>query len=150
MKLPVILPLLAVAALLSGCATTTTVEQRKQERYGAYSQLSPEDRALLDGGRIRVGLGMDAVYIAWGKPSQVASSEGSQGAVTTWFYHGTYLQEYHYWSHGPGYYCGPYGRPYYYPPTLRYDYYPRHYVRATVNFTNGLVRDWQTLPGPAR
>jgi hypothetical protein len=32
---------------------------------------------------------MDAVYIAWGKPSQVLQGESSQGSTITWLYTGT-------------------------------------------------------------
>ncbi|HEY2951783.1 MAG TPA: hypothetical protein VGK40_04320, partial [Verrucomicrobiae bacterium] len=73
---------LLAAALLTGCATST-VETRKQERYGAYSALPDESRRLVDQGKIKVGLNEDAVYLAWGKPSQILSGESTKGATTT-------------------------------------------------------------------
>lgn len=138
-----ILVLLAPLILFCGCATST-VDKRKQERYGAYSQLSPEARSLVDQGKIKVGMSMDAVYIALGKPSQILSGESSGGSTTTWLYHGTYLESHRYWS----YRSVHYGSRCYAEPRLEYDYYPRSYVRAEVVFENGLVKEWRSLPQP--
>lgn len=137
------LPLAAL--LLGGCATTGTVESRKQERYNAYAELTPEHKSTVDLGQIKVGMNMDAVYIAWGKPSQILAGESSQGSTLTWLYYGTYYEWHHYWSYHS--YCyGPYG--YYGAPYFGYDYYPRSYIRAEVHFQQGLVREWRSLPAP--
>lgn len=131
--------------LLAGCATST-IESRKQERYGAYSELTSEQRAAVDAGRIGVGMPMDAVYIAWGKPQQVVSGEGPAGAFTSWLYHGTFLHGVTYWAYQPYY-----GRRYHhYGPTLRQDYVPVDYVSGEVVFDKGLVKQWRTLPAPSR
>jgi hypothetical protein len=137
--------LAALLAFSAGCASTrNTIDKRKQERAGVYAGLSNEYRALVDAGKIKVGMPMDAVYIAWGKPSQVVGGENAQGAQTTWIYEGTQLQEYRYWS------SGPYGgrRRYYSSPTLESDYFPASYVQAQVTFQDGLVKAWQTYPAP--
>ena len=131
------------ALLLAGCATSN-IESRKKERYNAYSELTAEQRAAVDSGQIKVGMTMDAVYIAWGKPSEIVTGESAQGATTTWLYHGTQLQEVTYWGYHPwynGYYF--YGGPY-----LAHDYYPRTYVAAEVVFENGVVKEWRSLPQP--
>ncbi len=136
--------LLLTALLLTGCATTSTVEKRKQERYAVYTALSPEFRAAVDQGQIKVGMPMDAVYIAWGKPAQVLQSASEQGSTTTWVYHGTQYQEYNYWTYhtygGRGRYWGQ--------PYLGTDYYPSQYISAEVIFENGVVKAWRTLPAP--
>jgi len=136
------------SVLLSGCATST-IETRKQERYGSYSELPAEQKAAVDSGRIKVGMNMDAVYIAWGKPAEVLHSESSAGTLVTWLYRGSYLQPYRYWTHhcyyGGGYY---YGRGYYGAPYLAYDYYPQSYVSAEVIFADSVVREWRSLPTP--
>jgi hypothetical protein len=143
MKPKAVMLLLLASLLLGGCAST--IESRRKERTSAYASLDPEFRALVDQGRIKVGMPMDAVYIAWGKPSQIIQSESSGGQTVTWLYHGTYLQEYRYWSYSPWAYHGYY--PYYYSsPMLDYDYIPHHYVRAEVTFEDGLVKQWRTLP----
>src|SRR5881394_1186861 len=89
--------LLVLLVVLSGCATAPKLEKRREERSAAYSSLSPEFRALVDQGRIKVGMPMDAVYIAWGKPSQVVSGESTEGPVVTWLYHETYYEYYPYY-----------------------------------------------------
>ena len=129
--------------LWSGCATST-VESRRQERSLGYSSLSPELRALVDQGRIKVGMTMDAVYVAWGKPSQILTGESSKGSTTTWLYHGSQLEEHRYWSYrgvraGDRWYSQPY---------LEHEYYPRSYVRAEIVFEEGLVKEWRSLPEP--
>ncbi len=129
--------------LLTGCATST-IETRKQERQAAYAALAPDQKAAVDAAQIKVGMSMDAVYLAWGKPSQVLTGESSNGPTVTWLYQGTYLQEYRYWSYHPYYY----GRGFYGSPYLDYDYYPRSYIKAEVIFENGKVKEWRSLPRP--
>jgi hypothetical protein len=77
---------------LCGCATST-IQSRKQERSAAYTSLSLEFRDAVDKGEIRIGMGMDAVYVAWGKPSQVMTGEAEGGPTTTWIYYGTQIAE---------------------------------------------------------
>ena len=137
---------LAMAALIvCGCATpAATLEKRKQEKYGVYSELSPELRARVDQGQIAIGMPMDAVYITWGRPSSITGGESAQGALTTWFYYGNYLQEYRYWAHHgwSGYHRHFIG------PTLETGYAPRSYLQGQVTFQNGVVREWQVFPPP--
>ncbi|MBM3844969.1 MAG: hypothetical protein FJ405_01615 [Verrucomicrobia bacterium] len=129
--------------LLAGCATST-VEKRKTEKYGAYSSLTPEQRELVDQGRIKVGMSMDAVYIALGKPDEVVQQENQSGSSIHWLYNGSNLREYRYWTYrnvraGDRYYSEPY---------LAQDYYLQPYVKAEVTFQNGIVSQWRTLPSP--
>src|SRR5687768_1646095 len=143
MKAKAVMLCLLASLLLCSCASTA--ESRRKEKLSAYSSLDSEFQTLVDQGRIKVGMPMDAVYIAWGKPSQTIHSESSSGQTVTWLYHGTYLQEYRYWSYRPWSYHGYY--PYYYSaPYLDFDYIPHHYVRAEVMFEDGLVKQWRTLP----
>ena len=73
---------LFVCLLLTGCASTATVESRKKERATGYSALTPEFKSLVDTGQIRKGMTEDAVYIAWGKPAQILQQENAQGPAT--------------------------------------------------------------------
>ena len=123
--------LLLAGLVLAGCATSTVLT-RKQERYAAYEALTPEMRSLVDQGQIKIGMTMDAVYIAWGPPGQVLQGENEAGKTTTWVYYGGYVQEARYWGYR----------------RLHYDYYPGSYVRAQVVFVNGLVKSWQTFAEP--
>lgn len=120
--------------VLAGCATSNNIASRKQERATSYAALKPEIRALVDQGQIRRGMSQDAVYIAWGKPSQVLQQEDQRGVVVTWLYHGNYLEETRYW---------PYRAR---VPSNEYDI--RSYISAEVVFQNGEVTNWRTLPKP--
>src|SRR5438132_4380380 len=126
MKRLVRLVLFSLPLVLCGCATTSNVQTRRQERFEAYSSLAPEFKILMDQGKIKVGMPMDAVYIAWGKPSEIVQGESSQGPITTWLYYGTTFEEYRYWNYHPIY---PYGRYYWSGPSLDRDYIPRNYMR---------------------
>lgn len=140
--------LLMLAALFAGGCATSTIESRKQERSAAYTSLAPEQRSAVDQGQIKVGMNMDAVYMAWGKPSGILSGESTEGALITWLYHDTYYEYYPYYPYWSYAYCyGPrpfYGGPYYFG----YGYQPHTYVRAEVHFLNGLVHEWRSLPRP--
>ena len=139
-----ILTLALLALLLAGCATSN-VESRKKERYNAYAELPAEQRAAVDAGLLKVGMTMDAVYIAWGKPHQIVGGETPAGAQVVWLYIGTQLQGYTYWGYqGIGPYRGPYRS--YYGPSLYHDYVPVGYVKAEVIFEKGVVKQWRTLP----
>ena len=136
--------ILLLALFAAGCATST-VEKRKQERFSAYTSLSPETRALVDQSQIKIGMPMDAVYIAWGKPSQVATGQSSNGKpLTTWIYTGTTWHEHRYWNYRHNYY----GRYAYPQPYLDYEYFPSSYVAAEVIFEDGVVKSWRNITQP--
>jgi hypothetical protein len=135
--------LLFASLSLTSCATST-IRSRKQERLTAYHALSPEHRLAVDTGQIEVGMPMDAVYMAWGKPSQIVPGDPSQGVTVTWLYRGTYPEEQSFWSdydrwHDSGYYTAPYAT---------HESHPRSYVRAEVRFAGRVVKEWHSLPGP--
>jgi hypothetical protein len=124
---------LLLAALLSSCATTkSTIASRKQERYSAYAALSDDFKREVDQGHVKVGMPTDAVYIAWGGPTQVAQGGAAAGESTTWMYQTDYTVDTSYYG---------YHRMY-------SGYVWRSYVRADVTFVNGLVVQWHTFPQP--
>jgi hypothetical protein len=133
--------LLGLTLLLAGCATSANLfEKRRAERAVAYNALSPELKAAVDQGEIKVGMPEDAVYIAWGPPAQILRSGSAQGEMTRWLYTGSYMEEYRYWT-------GSRGRGF--PSAqLQYDYVPRDYVSAEVVFSNGVVKSWSMKPQP--
>ena len=123
--------LLAVL-MLAGCATTSTVQSRRQERYAAYTSLPPDQKASVDQGRVTAGMNPDAVYIAWGKPSQIISGGSSGGEGVTWLYQHNYLQQTEYLG----------------ARRVFYGYTSSSYVAGQVIFVNGVVNSWQTFPSP--
>jgi hypothetical protein len=149
MKAFTVLLLLTVVFL---CGCVSTIEDRRKERFAAYSQLPSETQSLVDTGQIKVGMPKDAVYIAWGKPDQVIYSGSDQGQTEIWLYHGSVLRPYHYWGYGPGFYgWGPWHHGYYHYygfPYLETDWYPQYYVSAEVQFENDCVKHWRSVPRP--
>lgn len=134
----------ALIFLLVGCATST-IESRRAEKMAVYSNLAAEEQKLVDEGQIKVGMSADAVYIAWGPPAQVIEAEDQQGRVTTWLYHGSWMEENRYWAYRE---TRAGGTDLYLERYLISDYTPRDYLRAQIQFVNGRVHSWQTLPRP--
>ena len=140
------LALIPIVLLFVGCATNSTIESRRNEKANIYATLAPDQKQLVDEGQIKIGMPSDAIYIAWGPPSEVLESEDpQQGRVTTWRYYGSWMQESRYWAYresgrGPDLYLERY---------LVTDYHPRDYVRAEIHLQNGRVLSWRTLPRPA-
>jgi len=137
--------LLAAVILLAGCATPSTIETRRTEKLLAYQSLPPEERELVDAGQIKVGMSQDAVYIAWGKPSEVLEREDAQGRISSWRYYGSWMQETRYWTFREA--RGRRG-DIFLERYLATDYDSRDYVRAEIQFQEGKVLAWGTLPRP--
>ncbi|HVK59132.1 MAG TPA: hypothetical protein VM735_10145 [Candidatus Kapabacteria bacterium] len=139
--------LIGLWVLLVGCATPSTIETRRAEKLTAYNSLAPEERQLVDQGQIKMGMSSDAVYIAWGPPSEVLESEDpQQGRISTWRYYGSWMQESRYWAYRE---TTRGGADLYLERYLVSDYQPRDYVRAEINFKQGRALSWRTLPRPA-
>jgi hypothetical protein len=130
---------------LAGCATST-IESRRAEKMGAYTSLSADEQRLVDEGQIKIGMSADAVYIAWGPPSEVLESEDpQQGRITTWRYYGSWMQESRYWAYRE---TRRGEADLYLERYLVTDYQPRDYVRAEIHLDKGKVISWRTLPKP--
>lgn len=128
---------------LAGCATST-IESRRNEKFSSYSQFPPEIQQLVDSGQIKVGMPADAVYIAWGAPSDVLQSEDEQGSRTTWLYHDSYMEERRFWNYREV--QSPHGS--FLERFLDTEYSPRRFIRAEITFEDGVVKQWRTLPRP--
>jgi hypothetical protein len=139
--------LIAVVALLTGCAATPTLEQRRAQRAAAYAELTAADKALVDAGRIRIGMNEDAVFIAWGKPDEVTESEDQNGLLKQWVYRSFYFTENRYWTYREG--PGVAGQPIVFERFLQTDLDSRSYISAQITFKDGKVVNWRTLPKPA-
>ncbi|HXG47146.1 MAG TPA: hypothetical protein VNO52_05950 [Methylomirabilota bacterium] len=141
------LRLLILPLVLTGCATST-IEKRRAERLAAYQAFPPDVKAAVDQGQLRIGMSTNAVYIAWGRPSQVLVGESKEGRTMTWLYYGTQLREIRYWTYRPYSLRGDCHYPYPGAPYLAFDYVPENYVRAEVQFAGDVVTAWRSLPPP--
>jgi outer membrane protein assembly factor BamE (lipoprotein component of BamABCDE complex) len=124
--------ILMAGLALTGCATSSTVQSRVEERNAAFTAMPADVRASVAAGQLKAGMNPDAVYIAWGAPSQVTKGGNEAGETETWFYFGGYVQQTRYWG----------------SRRMYYDYYPATYVRAQVMFADGLVKQWQQFGEP--
>lgn len=155
----------ALAALfLAGCAS---IETRISEHPDIYNSLSPRDQALVRQGRIREGMNMDAVWLAWGTPEQKGFGRYLGRSTETWIYR-AYYNEYDPYYGGFGY---GYGYPGFvgggvlvggrhghrrfvaaYDPFYDPFFYPRFrqvsYPYKTVTFSNGRVIAYQSYTPP--
>ncbi len=157
--------MIGALSLTFGFTGCTTVETRISEKQATFRRLSPADQALVQQGKIHEGLPMDAVYIAWGPPSQRIPGRYRGSMVDTWVYDATAAGDYagpfsygYGYGHGVGYgLYGGYGRrfrhgPYFYDPFFD-PYFYNHanivrYPERTVSFENGRVIAFQFLPAP--
>ena len=148
--------------VVTGC---TTVGTRIQEKPQAFQSLSPGDQALVQQGKIREGMSKDAVYIAWGPPSQRAPGRNRGRTVETWIYDATAAGDYggpffygyqHGYGVGFGFYGGRRGRLYrhhaYYDPFYDPWFYDHanivRYPERIVSFQDGRAIAFQFLPAP--
>lgn len=129
---------------LGGCASST-IEKRRAERGSAYEALSADHRALVDKGDITVGMGEDAVYIAWGRPDQVLRRGDKAGESMRWLYEGTATDTHYYWVAQPVTLAN--GRT-----ILDRRLVPRtefrDYVAAELVFRDGKLESWETKARP--
>lgn len=134
-----------IAVVLAGCARST-VETRRQERWGAYTGLSPEHQQMVDRGEVKYGMNEDAVYIAWGKPRQVLQAGDAKGETTTWLYEGTTSDTTYYWR---VYEIQRKDGTVYLDRRLESNTDFHHYISAELIFREGRLESWRTLPRPA-
>jgi hypothetical protein len=104
----------------------------------------------VDQGQIKSGMSEDAVYVAWGKPSEVLKGESGGNSMTTWLYARTAAQERRYWNlrrRDPA----NLDNAYRFLPTIDTEYVPVRYMSAEVVFENGAVKSWrQITPAPEK
>ncbi len=90
MKFPRFLPLLALAALVSGCST---IDSRIKEKSAAFAALDAPTQDKLRLGRVEIGYATDLVYIAMGAPDEKITKTSADRADETWIYN-SYYQDY--------------------------------------------------------
>src|SRR5437660_8691175 len=102
------LGLAAVGLCLTSCET---LDNRISEHQDMFNSLSPGDQALVREGKIRSGMSMNAVWLAWGSPEQKTSGEMRGHPTESWIYVESRTAPYgsayyHYYGYGQGFYGG--------------------------------------------
>src|SRR5437870_4578266 len=75
--------IVCISLLAANC---TSVPSRIKERAAAFHGLSAADQELVARGKIREGMGKEAVYIAWGKPDEISHGNSAGRDFETWLY----------------------------------------------------------------
>jgi len=138
---------ISATILLVSCVPSTP-QGRIQQSPQMFHSLSAKDRALSERGQLARGMSPDAVYIAWGTPSNTfmgyykgQASERWDYAASRPVYSSTFFSSYGY-GYGGGY--GRYGHHYSgigygFGPEI--SYVPTHV--ASVWFVNHRVDSWE-------
>jgi hypothetical protein len=146
-----ILAAISATILLVSCVPSTP-QARIQQSPQMFHRLSAKDRALVEQGQIARGMSPDAVYIAWGGPSNTFMGSYKGRESERWDYTGArpvYSSNF-YGGYGYGYgrgyggYRGRYGHHYSglgygFGPEI--SYVPTHI--ASVWFVNHRVDSWE-------
>jgi len=120
------------AAWLAGCSS---VGSRIEANPGLFASLPPDQKAMVEQGKVSIGMSMDTVRLAKGDPDRVTTRTTAQGTMQVWHYANYYYNDvylysgyYHRWRGLNGW--GAY--PYYldYPGRFARDYF-------RVEFENG-------------
>ncbi len=80
---PLLLLLLCLTVLMTGCST---VANRIQEKSATFNALDAPTQARLSQGTIAIGDTTDMVYIAIGRPDRVRETATAEGHNQTWVY----------------------------------------------------------------
>lgn len=141
----VLLPLAAIACLLSACAPVTP-EERIAKNPALFESLPAKHRELVRQGEIARGMSPDAVVLAWGAPSRRYAGASSGGSADRWDYFGSQPVYNHNFGFAHGY--GRYGRCGYNSFTYGPEFTYVPYRRATVLFKNQKVDSWERMQSP--
>jgi hypothetical protein len=102
------LRLIAFSLLALGLSSCVhPIERRIANNPQIYQSLSTNDQLLVQQGRIREGMTKEGVFLAWGRPSQVATGKQKGSSVEQWTYMGS--QPVYTNNFGIGFGGGPWG-----------------------------------------
>jgi len=150
-----ILTLGTLAIASAGCQSSG-VAQRRAQRIEVYQSFDAATRRLVDKGGIQNGMDTNAVFIAWGQPTDaftIGLPGGGQRLI--WNYEEKWAYEFKRRTRAapsPVYTMAPYG----YTPQPTYQRgeterwrIPITYVSKSVTFSEGKVMEWKKLKPPA-
>jgi len=143
-----ILASLALCLFVGACAPSTP-QGRIAENPDKFARLPEKHKPLVQQGRIERGMSQDAVYLAWGSPSNRYDGYKDKRHTERWDYVSTRpvystgffggYGYYPYWGYGYGSYYHPYGYQFAAGPEVIYE----PYTRASVLFTGNRVDSWE-------
>jgi hypothetical protein len=76
--------MLLLALVLSSCSST--VADRIEAQPEQFARLSQQDQNLVRNGQVRKGMSMEAVELAWGKPTSTATGLINGKQAVRWLY----------------------------------------------------------------
>jgi len=143
-----ILASLALCLFVGACASSTP-QGRIAENPDKFEGLPAKHKSLVQEGRIERGMSKDAVYLAWGAPSNRYDGYQNKRHTERWDYVSTRpvyttgyfggFGGYPYWGYGYGPYNHPYGYQFAVGPDVIYE----PYTRASVSFVGNGVDSWE-------
>ncbi len=132
-------------SLLASCSSTPAT--RAQQRPAALAALPAKQQPTVLAGQITEGMTKDAVWIAWGSPSNISQAGENGTKLEIWRYTG--LHPIYRPQFGMGYGIIPHGygrnRHYHVDPFYNMNYGPDYvpYTAAVVKFLDGKVKAWE-------
>lgn len=133
-----LLPLLAAAALLSGCASTP--EKRIRQNPELFDSFPAEVQENLRSGRVEIGYTPEMVYFALGAPDRRVTRRTADEEREVWHYQGRYLTTDTIQVHDP------YGRFTRIEPVIYIDRTTEHrYTRARLEFVEDKLVEIQQV-----
>ena len=131
---------LAAASLLATACTPSTPQSRIARNPSLYEKLPAKQQQLVQQGDLAKGMSQEAVFLAWGHPSQRFDGFQNSKPTSRWDYSGAYPVYTNHFYGGYGY--GRYGR-YGYPYGFGQDVAFIPYRRASVWFVDNVVDSWE-------
>jgi hypothetical protein len=127
--------------LWAGCQGTSPAA-RRAANPAAYAVLPAEWRPLVNAGKICEGMDTNAVFFAWGPPSEVQSGTLNGGSWATWSYTERGVREIGYWEWEQSTSTRPGGMEY------RRAFEPISFLGTSVVFEGGKVVRWRRHSTP--
>ena len=130
-----------LAQMIAGCQSSG-VAQRRVERTGAYQSMDAAMRNLVNQGKVQNGMDTNAVFIAWGPPTDAFTVDIPGGQRLIWTYEKEWVYEgKRFLPRG----SDEYGRPIYAIERWRR---PITYAARSATFADGKVIQWKRYDPP--
>jgi hypothetical protein len=133
---------LAILALVANGCQSSGIKERRARKGDVYRAFDAETRKLVDKGRIQNGMDTNAVFIAWGTPTDSFSMDVPGGGQRLIW---NYEEKWAYEKKEVVVKGNSYGKPIYGVETRRI---PITYLKKSVTFAAGKVVQWKRYDPP--